>query len=241
MQPASHTGLAEFPLSPFDADTGNFYEDSDLPVLEVADPILSELLVEPHDPESFDEAVQMGMHEAKQRSARTWRLGWLALKVPTEYGKKTLAVWASQIGISASSANKARWLAKGFPPSLVRKYFELSVEHFTVVRGLLPKEVDPEDPKYAEAYATVEDFLKDAAICGWSVNELIEQVHPDRDKNSSGFSLSGEVTGVEDGNGGVIGIYIDGLENYNAWVEQLSSKGSLGLYMNAFFKEDDRE
>jgi hypothetical protein len=237
----------DYPDSAFGSDTSDFYSGNNTPDLAAIDGWLNDLLIEPPTPDTFDEAVQMGLEEAKHRSTRTWRLGWLALNVPTEYGKKTLAIWANLIGISASTANKARWLAKGFPSRIVRKYPELSVEHFTVVRGLLPKEVDPNDPKYAATYAEVETFLTDASICGWSVSQLMKEVHPDRDTDSHGFSLAGEL-GAEmilddDGNqaGGVIGVYIEGAENYRQWVEQINGKGFMGLFMNAYFKEDEKE
>ncbi len=228
-------------LATYPSDSSDFYTSDDTPDLEIADPALSALLREPPIPETFEEAVAMGLTEASHRSARTWRIGWLALNVPTEYGKRTLAVWSQQIRMSYSSVNKARWLAKGFPSRIVRKYPTLSVEHFTVVRSMLPKEVDPDDPKYGGIYAQVEELLREASVCEWSVDELADQVNPDRDKDGRGFSLAGEIGAEATDGGGIIGIYIEGDEAFRQWVEALSTSGKLGIFMQAIFKEDTRE
>lgn len=99
-------------------------------------------LESPPDPDTYDEAVQLGLEYRTQRDVGGWKLGWLAEKVPTEYGDDTFGKWCDDINIDRGTGGRLRWIASGFPPEIVRQYPRLSMGHYELVRKRMDIEPD---------------------------------------------------------------------------------------------------
>lgn len=95
------------------------------------------VLPKKYQPDSWAEAVAMGEAFVDQQSSSQMQLGWLAMGIPSEYGKETIKQYARAIGISASGLNAMRWVASGFSPDDVAKFPNLTYSHFKAVAGVI--------------------------------------------------------------------------------------------------------
>lgn len=192
---------------------------------------------------SFEEGVERGKLMATDIDNQFWKLGDLIAEIPTQFGKKTVEVFAAQVGIAKATCTSAAWMAKVWSP---KDRDEITSEMPFVTRSHI-KEVT----KLAARGKTGRDDAMmwlvrandgDGQGNAWSVEMLKRAMNPasDDEKKRNITVPHVTITGFapyedEQGNSGtVMSVFISG-QAADEWAKSFEDAGFLNRELKASF------